>query len=403
MERKDKVAVVVSVLALAVSIMTLYFSFLSSPRVSTQTGEYLHVAHVPLGNTQCFSLNLSVSYVNQGSRTGLIRRFGLQIRGPNSEKVHFLEAAWYQRISHSGTFVGESYAHPIGVLGRSSGTKNIQFLSQAPPNAFTVTEPGRYKLDLLCWVNSKSRADVMDSFEVEISDDNVADIQKKLHNQGTVRLQKAGPAKQAREIGLATSGWSGALDLVLTSATAAAAVAAWLAVRTTRNATQGSVFLQVLQDYDSKEMYKALFTIGKQEKMRDADREGFARFLDEMKKDPPKLRPVDECRRRVSHFWLRAAELSRHGLISDHQLHHLCGYGSFKLLFSVIEPMERAVAARRPGGKYSKEAFDYLLEHCGRGDTGNLQRLRAEFEPPQEVEEEADSHPESWGRSGVIS
>ena len=187
------VSLVLSVAALAVSVATLYLTFLRSPRIQIIAGDHLNIHHFPEGNV---GVSLPVIIANNGANLGTVRRVALLVQSHGSSEGYLLEPFFYQRVKESGDFVQDSQPVPIIVGAEEPVTKQILFRSSLDrPSEFQFTKPGTYNILLLGWVSRSEKPDVADSFSVVVSEDE------------TLRLTKLRQEKSGTSVRFPQSRW----------------------------------------------------------------------------------------------------------------------------------------------------------------------------------------------------
>jgi len=185
-------AILFSTLALIVSVLTLYLTFLSPAHLSIMAGDLVYLSHFSdKGN---FSIITPVSLTNAGSKFITVERFALLIQKPNSKEGYLLEPFSFQKLDDKGNFVADSMSAPVSIVGRSVITKGILFRSSVErPREFQITEPGTYELTLLAWVGDSTEPRATDSFTLVLSKEDVRNLNDYLqqHKGTTVRLPQS--------------------------------------------------------------------------------------------------------------------------------------------------------------------------------------------------------------------
>jgi hypothetical protein len=137
--------------------------------------------------------------------------------------------------------------------------------------------------------------------------------------------------------------------LVIAVATAAAAIAACVAAVATRRTTDANLFSQLMSEYSSPEMEKALNVLASQRDSWRADPEGrtlqtlvdnWARIF-VSKRHPDEL---NNARRRVSHFYQRVGRLMDEKLLSGGLREELMSLSARDLMHDIVIPLDRALA-----------------------------------------------------------
>jgi hypothetical protein len=185
-------AIACSAIAILVSAVTLYLTFLSPARLSIMAGDLVYLSHFKdKGN---FSLIVPVSLTNSGSKFITVERFALLIQKPNSKEGYLLEPFTFQKLDDKGDFISESMSAPVSVVGRSAVTKGILFRSSCEKSQeFQITEAGTYEVTLLAWVGDSIQPNVTDSFTLILSEEDIKTLNEYLQQRKgtTIRLPQS--------------------------------------------------------------------------------------------------------------------------------------------------------------------------------------------------------------------
>jgi len=177
------VPVVISILALTVSFLGVYYSQVRHARLRLIAGEHLCVNHFTEGNV---GVSLPVCIVNEGTRPGTIRRIGLRIKKADSGEGDLLEPLYYQRIDEKGNFLHDAMPAPVTVAASQSVVKQVLFRSDLEhPNDFQFVNPGMYQFLLLGWTEDSFEPTVRYPFEVEVSEPVANTLKQRLANKDT--------------------------------------------------------------------------------------------------------------------------------------------------------------------------------------------------------------------------
>jgi hypothetical protein len=132
----------------------------------------------------------------------------------------------------------------------------------------------------------------------------------------------------------------------------AAAIAAWRAASSTRDAVRAQIILDFSKRDAQQEFgdaIKTLWDFKDQSEENIADR--FERLESESKIEWEK---IDNARRIVHKFWRQLMSLKQAGLISDKELLLFFFKPQLTTILEILEPLE----SKKPGFGYSKPAFD---------------------------------------------
>jgi hypothetical protein len=190
-ESKLVVTSVLSVLALGISSLTLYFARFKRANLSVLAGEYLNLSYFREGNC---GITLSVNIANAGARLVTVRRLGLLVQEPGSGAGYLLEPLYYQGLNDSGDFVHESQPVPIPVEGYGSETRQVLFRSSFErPAEFRFRRAGVYRVTVLVWLDPSGPPHTADDFTVALSEAEVAilETRRETGDTNTWRVRQA--------------------------------------------------------------------------------------------------------------------------------------------------------------------------------------------------------------------
>lgn len=169
------IPIIISILALLVSIVTLYLSLLRPAKIRIVAGESIHLFYFEEGN---FGITLPVSFVNQGARIGTVSRVALLIQKHGNNEGYLLEPYAYQRLDANQRFQHESIAAPISIPSKSDISKQILFKSAiARPDEYQINA-GKYNLTLFGWTEGSIKPNITDTFSLEVSNPNAQRLEK---------------------------------------------------------------------------------------------------------------------------------------------------------------------------------------------------------------------------------
>jgi len=83
----------------------------------------------------------------------------------------------------------------------------------------------------------------------------------------------------------------------------------------------------------------------------------------------PIAHEVDQARRHVKFYFLKALRLYDAGFVTQRFLKEVAAVDGVNILYDIVEPLEYAI-----NPAYSKSKFDRLRKICGRAGTGRLIR-----------------------------
>jgi hypothetical protein len=146
----DRIAAVVSAIALIFSAYSLWESSLKSPDVRVFVPPVIHYA-APYQNSNFEMISIPVTFTNEGARTGTVLSIGLEVTDPKSNETKRYYAAelgrWTMERTRSGAY--QQFA-PLSLAGRSSRTEAVLFYTRGEeekPNQL-IRDVGSYTLKL---------------------------------------------------------------------------------------------------------------------------------------------------------------------------------------------------------------------------------------------------------------
>ena len=166
-----------SVVAVLLSGLGLYWSHLRSARLEIFAGELIHLYHSSAGELRIL---VSVAIANHGARLGAILRFALIVEFPHGTQRYLLEPLSYQRVTDRGTHADESDPTPVPVVSRSSTVKVVLFTSSADhPEDFDIDKAGTYQFIVLAWTPNSEMPILYDRFEVQVTEKTAKRLRQK--------------------------------------------------------------------------------------------------------------------------------------------------------------------------------------------------------------------------------
>ena len=170
-EMKDLIAIVISILAMLISIVSLYISRFKPGELHLAAGEHTFISHEPEGIAEgCVRFLLAVNIANAGSKHLTVDRVALLIQHRGNPEGYLLEPTFYLVLAKTGSFEYDSTSIPITVFGGENVTKQVMFGSSTErPTEFQMTMADTYDLTLLAWLHGSTKPSVSDSFSLVVS------------------------------------------------------------------------------------------------------------------------------------------------------------------------------------------------------------------------------------------
>lgn len=150
--------------------------------------------------------------------------------------------------------------------------------------------------------------------------------------------------------GLDANAWIAVGTIVIALATAAAAFGARSSAVATKRAVEAQLFSQLMSEYSSPAMAEAILVLKTNERAWRTDSGGqtfeqlIARWADRIGRGLPSDDPINNARRRVAHFFWKAARLIEEGLLTGGLREAIQDLNAKDIVYDVVIPLEEALA-----------------------------------------------------------
>jgi hypothetical protein len=149
----------ISLLSMAVSVITLYVSQLRPAVLSDVIGPEIKLYYPSDGG---FGVYLPATFVNQSPNTGTVFRCGITIFNKASpEERYFMEWRFFAQLSHNGentiSYALEEPAHALAIPGNSSIAKIIWITWRATSRPEIRISEGEYVLLFHYWDSTSGK------------------------------------------------------------------------------------------------------------------------------------------------------------------------------------------------------------------------------------------------------
>ena len=177
-EMKVLIPIAISIVALLISIISLYMSGFRPGKPHLTAGEHIAISHQLDG---VVNFILAVNFANAGSKHLTIDRVALLIQHRGSPEGYLLEPNSYLSLTGSGSFIFDSLAVPITIFGGENVTKQVMFTSSTGrptefETEFQMTRADTYDLSLLSWMHGSAKPLISDSFSLVVTEAHVATL-----------------------------------------------------------------------------------------------------------------------------------------------------------------------------------------------------------------------------------
>lgn len=158
-----------SLIGIVNGIYTLAIKLLPKAKVSVHVGDRIGLVRESLGLRR--KLHIGCTFTNEGSRTGVIHRLELEVRGPEPE-MRYVWALFYG-YKNSGQILEKiSDVHALTVRPGDSIHHFIEFQERTEePLGWNA---GEYEIAIKGWVNNKSaneKPNISKTFRIEVTPD----------------------------------------------------------------------------------------------------------------------------------------------------------------------------------------------------------------------------------------
>ena len=171
---REGLPLLMSVLAFAVSLSSLYLVTLRSGNVTAMSGPVLAISHDPI--TGAARIGLAVNLANSGAR--LITVAGLQLRvlGPDQTTPLQLTALTLQALDDKGEPRDTALLAPITLAARSESTYQLGFVAA---NAdMTLLQPGRYAFALHLKTATGEQMQLAEQWQISLTETDIRQLQQ---------------------------------------------------------------------------------------------------------------------------------------------------------------------------------------------------------------------------------
>lgn len=138
--------------------------------------------------------------------------------------------------------------------------------------------------------------------------------------------------------------------IIIAVATAAAAFATRSSAHAAKRTVEAQLYIQLMSEYSSADMAQAILVLKTNERGWRNDSEGrtfdqmLTRWAERIARGMPSDDPVNNARRRVAHFFWKAARLIEEGLLTGGLRQAIQELNAKDLMYDLVTPMEQALA-----------------------------------------------------------
>jgi hypothetical protein len=180
MERiKQVVPVLLSIVAIIVSLFSLYVTTLRPAEITLSIGEAMQVWH---NENHELNIDLPIIFQNKGSQSGVVRSLGIIIKDPNSEESIFIKWVGFKKfedvIGGTSSWVYEALRTPISIAPGGEVSKMVNFYSGRAGEGW-LPKPITYDLYLLGWESGGETPRIRQQFDWTFKPEDVAEIKRK--------------------------------------------------------------------------------------------------------------------------------------------------------------------------------------------------------------------------------
>ena len=195
--------IAVSLVALAISSLSLFLTQLQPARVRAYPSEFAYV----MAHPNNLEFNLALTFTNDGAAPAVIHKIALLVRPQRSPDGYILQAAYVNKLE-KGNFAPEAVMAPIPIDGHRTVNKQILFISaRDKPNEHPLAVEGSYEATILLWTSQTTHPEVSTSFPFVVTATDLEALEAQRRgdrtesielNQDQFRLWSARPLKADR-------------------------------------------------------------------------------------------------------------------------------------------------------------------------------------------------------------
>lgn len=165
----------ISLIAVIISIITLYITSLNPPKISLSVGESMQIWH-NTDESHALNIDLPIVFYNAGAKSGVVSSLALIIKDPNSEESILIKWIGTKNFEDS-KLIFESQRLPIAVPANGEIAHIVSFAGKHQ-NLNWIPKPITYNLYLLGWTKDSENPAINYKFAWTFSDNDVLDIKK---------------------------------------------------------------------------------------------------------------------------------------------------------------------------------------------------------------------------------
>ncbi len=163
---REGLPLLMSVLAFALSLSSLYLVTLRSGNVTAMTGPVLALSHDPL--TGAARVGLAVNLANTGARLITVAGLQLRVTAPDQQSVYTLTALTQQTLDDKGEPRDSGLLAPITLAARSESTYQLGFVSSEAETA--LLQPGLYQFELRLRTAAAEQTQLAEQWQLNLSE-----------------------------------------------------------------------------------------------------------------------------------------------------------------------------------------------------------------------------------------
>jgi hypothetical protein len=166
---------IIAIVAITTGIYTLYKNFFERANLSIYPGDRLGLVISKDGG--CRKIQLHANLVNHAVKTGTLHHLEAEITDPEGTKNRYNWLIFFDYKPGEMVLIFKSFPYPLSIAGKTS-----QLLLVELENNTTATpswSTGRYRVELIGWVNLKNRnqpPNLKQMFQFDITQSQSQDI-----------------------------------------------------------------------------------------------------------------------------------------------------------------------------------------------------------------------------------
>lgn len=177
---KKLIPTIISIVAIIISISSIYLTSLKPPTITLSVGESMQVWH---NANKEVNIDLPIIFHNSGSQSGVIRSLGIIFKDPNSEESMFIKWLGFKKyedkVEGRSAWIYESTRTPLAVPPAGEVSKMVNFYSEKAGVGW-IPKPITYDIYLLAWDTGSETPTIRQKISWTYREADVSEIKRRL-------------------------------------------------------------------------------------------------------------------------------------------------------------------------------------------------------------------------------